>query len=118
HFAEVPKLNALLEMRAGPEVRVRTHGHIVFQRCAFEHRCLDPTALTYLRVAHDRVRADARAGSDTGAPLEDAAALDDGIRRDLDVGIDHRRRGIVERDAGRHVAFGDPPAHPGLRGRE
>ncbi len=107
HFAEVAHLDTALEIRAGPQVRERADAHVVLERRALEHRRLDAAPLPHHAVPHDRVRADARAGPDLRTALEDAAAVDERVRGDLDVGVDAGGRRVDERDPVLHVPLAD-----------
>ena len=118
HLAEIAHPDALLEVGARPEVRVRADAHIVLERGAFEHRGLDDTASADGRVPQDRVRPDTRVRADGRRALEHAAAVDDDVRGDADGVVDGRRVGIAERHAVEHQPFPDPAAQDRFRGGE
>ena len=87
-LAEIAHLHPALEVRTGPEVRIRADGHIVLERRTFERRVLDGAALPHRGVAQHRVRPDARPRADRGLSLEDRPPLDDDVRRDAHVAVD------------------------------
>src|SRR5205814_999529 len=118
HLAEVAHPDALLEVRAGPEVRIRADAHVVFERGTLEHRGLHDAASADARIPKDRVRPDPRVRADGRRALEDAAAVDDHVSGDADGVVDGRRVWIAERHAVEHEPFTDPAAQDPFRSGE
>ena len=56
-----------------------------------------------LRVDRDDVRSDLRTGGDAGVTAQHGERMDRAVRLELDLGVDPRRLGVDNRDAGEHV---------------
>src|SRR5438034_2099473 len=86
---ERTRLRAFLEDRSRAEVAERA----------------DDRILAHDRVGDDAVRPDLGSGGDAASAAQYGERMDGRVGLELDVGLDPRRRGIDDRDAGEHVCF-------------
>ena len=105
-FDEITDLGAFADIRVGPQMGKRADRRPIGNpRTNDEAKIVNRNPFGQYRVADPDVAVNLTGRADFCLPLENHARVNHGVRSDLDVFLDIRRRRIDDGDAGRHQLF-------------
>ena len=114
---EVADVGFFADVAAGAKVSEGADLCAVGDDAVVKHAALaDQNAVAEGAVFDHRVGADEAVGADARAAEQLHKGLDDGVGRDLDIGVDHAGLGTEDGDAGGHQPAGRGGAQGGVEG--